>query len=1119
MPLHHNGSEPLSKKTRYDKGSSSSSSNSRQYSAPTEDELLEEEENLALENNQLANEEYEALCNDTLVTSSVKENYLQRWKRPSFVPFQADEKSLLIQWLDIDQTQGQPLPYHPSGDSNKEVPGARQGTVPVIQFYGVTDPGQSILVHVHGFTPYLYAQCTERFLDHTSAIRQALNIQLKNRIKGPERNTTNDVVLGIQVIKDRSSILGYRKEGQKSYFLKIFVGMPGYVPTCRTILDNGFDIPNVGLFSSSLTYESNVPFPLRFLIDKDISGSNWIELPTGTYKIRSEKEKVSYCQLEVDIVHEDIISHPAEGDYSKIGKIRILSFDIECKGRKGHFPEAEHDPVIQIANMITVQGDTEPTVKNVFTLGGCLPIVGSQVINSDTEEEMLTKWSQFIRDTDPDIITGYNIANFDIPYLMNRAKALQNRHPTLKRFGELGRLKKVLCTMKDTTFQSSAYGKRENVETTIHGRVIFDMLPYMYRNHKLSSYSLNSVSAHFLNQQKEDVHHSVISDLQNGTDEDRRRLAVYCLKDAYLPWKLMDVLFVLINYIEMARVTGVSLSYLLLRGQQIKVFSMLLRKCGKSNLLIPNLPKRGSTDGVAYEGATVIEPKKAYYDVPIATLDFASLYPSIMQAYNLCYSTLLTKTEAQTMDKDAYQQTPTGEFFVKTTTKKGILPLILDELLAARKRAKRDMKLAKDPMVKAVQNGRQLALKISANSVYGFTGATVGQLPCLAIASSVTGYGRNLLHETKAYVESNFTIDKGYPANAEVVYGDTDSVMVKFGYKTVKDCMPIAEQAADAVTEIFPRPIKLEFEKVYFPFLLMNKKRYAGLYWTNPDKYDKMDTKGLETVRRDNCLLVRRVVETCLRKILIDRNIEDAISYCKNIISDLLQNKMDISLLVITKALGRSADDTAYAGKQAHVELAMRMKKRDAGSAPQVGDRVAYVIIQKEKGAPAFEKSEDPVYVLENNLPIDTEYYLTNQLSGPLTRLFEPIISNPQSLLTGSHTLNISRPTPTAQKGGIMMFAVKKTKCLNCKAAISEKEKTLCKHCRPYEAEFYQSKVEELQENEKVFGKLWTCCQRCQGSLHQDILCSNRDCPIFYKRKKVQKDLKEVQDLVDKFSF
>ena len=147
-----------------------------------------------------------------------------------------------------------------------------------------------------------------------------------------------------------------------------------------------------------------------------------------------------------------------------------------------------------------------------------------------------------------------------------------------------------------------------------------------------------------------------------------------------------------------------------------------------------------------------------------------------------------------------------------------------------------------------MQNGRQLALKISANSVYGFTGAAVGQLPCIPIASSVTSYGRDLLYQTKEFVEKHYTVANGHPADADVVYGDTDSVMVKFGVQTVEEAMPLAEKAADEVTKIFPPPIKLEFEKVYCPYLLMNKKRYAGLLWTRSDKYDKMDTKGLETV-------------------------------------------------------------------------------------------------------------------------------------------------------------------------------------------------------------------------------------------------------------------------------
>ena len=676
--------------------------------------------------------------------------------------------------------------------------------------------------------------------------------------------------------------------------------------------------------------------------------------------------------------------------------------------------------------------------------------------------------------------------------------------------------------MKDTTFQSSAYGKRENIETNIQGRVIFDILPYMFRNHKMTSYSLNSVSAEFLGQQKEDVHHSIISDLQMGSDADRHRLAVYCLKDAQLPQQLMNKLAILVNYIEMARVTGVPISFLLTRGQQIKVFSMILRKTRKINLLLPNIAKHGAgAEEEGYEGAFVIDPKRAYYQTPIATLDFASLYPSIMQGYNLCYSTLLNPEDMQKLSKDSYLVSPSGHCFVKSEVKKGILPQILDEILAARKRAKKDMAAATDPMEKAVQNGRQLALKVSANSVYGFTGATVGQLPCVPIAASVTAYGRNLLLDTKNFVESTYTIANGYPYNAEVVYGDTDSVMVKFGYSTVEETMPLAQQAAAEVSNIFPHPIQLEFEKIYYPYLLMNKKRYAGLLWTKPEKYDKLDAKGLETVRRDNCLLVRRVVETCLKKILIERDVQGAIDFTKKTISDLLQNKLDISMLVITKSLGKSADDAGYSAKQAHVELAMRMKKRDPGTAPQVGDRVAYVIIQSAKGAPAYEKSEDPVYVLENGIPIDTEYYLTNQLSNPITRIFEPIIPNPSSLLSGDHTRIVCKPIPTAKAGGIMQFAVKKFKCMSCKTTSDKMDANspLCPSCRDKEVEIYTRTLHDVNTHQQLYSQLWTECQHCQGSFHQEVICSNRDCPIFYKRKKVQIDLQNLQESLNRFTW
>ena len=261
-----------------------------------------------------------------------------------------------------------------------------------------------------------------------------------------------------------------------------------------------------------------------------------------------------------------------------------------------------------------------------------------------------------------------------------------------------------------------------------------------------------------------------------------------------------------------------------------------------------------------------------------------------MMAHNLCYSTLVRRSDLAKLNPDEYGKSPTGDCFVKASTHKGILPQILEELLSARKKAKADMKAEKakgkdfDPLTYAVYDGRQLALKISANSVYGFTGAQVclevpliasliaskclllpvslphclslplslplsspliashrdaqvGQLPCLEISSTVTAYGRQMIDDTKAQVESHFNRANGYEHDAIVVYGDTDSVMIKFGTPDLGTSMKLAQEAADRVTKTFLNPIKLEFEKCYYPYLLMNKKRYAGLLWTNVEKY------------------------------------------------------------------------------------------------------------------------------------------------------------------------------------------------------------------------------------------------------------------------------------------
>ncbi|KAL8791764.1 MAG: hypothetical protein Q9195_005640 [Heterodermia aff. obscurata] len=1013
----------------------------------------------------------------------------QQWGRPGLDDFDENRDSLCFQQIEIEE-------------------GTLPGGKSTLKLFGVTETGHSVLLHVTDFLHYLYIAAPVSFTPQDcNDFRTYLDAQLG--LGQPAIHTVQMVL--------RENLMKFQGN-QKSPYLKITVTDPKHITRLRSMLESGerglgYKGLWRGIDSGILTFDS-IQYVLRFMIDTGVTGMSWVEAPQSKYHMIPHRERLSNCQIEAQIHYRDLIAHSNDGEWAKMAPLRILSFDIECAGRKGIFPEANQDPVIQIANVVTRYGEAKPFVRNVFSLDTCRLIVNTQILEFDAEDKMLMAWRDFLEKVDPDVIIGYNIANFDFPYLLDRAKYLK-----CPRFPYWTRLQNVQSYAKETNFSSKQMGNRDSKATNTNGRLQLDLLQLIQRDHQLRSYTLNAVCAHFLGEQKEDVHHTMITELFNGTPESRGRLAVYCLKDAYLPQRLMDKLMCLVNYTEMARVTGVPFNYLLARGQQVKFISQLFRKALEQHLVIPNLRTDASDE--QYEGATVIEPTRGYYDVPIATLDFASLYPSIIQAHNLCYTTLLDRkmVERQGLKKDDdYIVTPNGDLFCTAKLRKGLLTQILEELLGARKRAKKELAIETDTFKKAVLNGRQLALKISANSVYGITGATVGKLPCLEIASSTTSYGRQMIEKTKEEVEARYNIANGYSHDAQVIYGDTDSVMVKFGPPELEKAMDLGQDAANYVSSKFIKPIKLEFEKVYYPYLLINKKRYAGLYWTSPEKYDKMDSKGIETVRRDNCRLVQNVIETSLRKVLIDRDVQGAQNYVKETISDLLQNKIDMSKLVITKALSK-AD---YTSKQAHVELAERMKKRDAGSAPTLGDRVAYVIVKGASGAKNFERSEDPIFVLENNIPIDTRYYLENQLAKPLGRIFDPILGEKKAgqLLTGEHTRSISVAAPTL--GGLMKFAKKTQTCMGCKKPLIGKDEmagAVCENCRPRIGELYTKTLTKVSDLEVRFGRLWTQCQRCQGSIHCEVICSSKDCPIFYMRMKAKKDVEDAGKELTRFDF
>ncbi len=532
----------------------------------------------------------------------------KQWRRPPLPDLDPTVDKILFQQLEADQE----IATIPKEFARGHY--ATEGKMPVVRFYGQTDGGNSILLRAYGFSPYFYIKLPDDFRDvEALPIKHSLIRQLKKEEKKKEKT---NYVLSVTIVT-RKSILFYAF-GRSYKFLRIVCALPNHVNQSRKICENGLLIPRHGIYKFD-TFEGNTNYTMRFMIDRSIVGISYLTIPPNTWRARPWNTRdnqgadicldiTSHVQLEVDVWFADIVAHEPEGEYLGVVPFRMLSFDIECSGRVGIFPEPAVDPVIQIANHVVLQGTNEVICNNIFTLNTCNPISGAQVFSYETERDLLLGWRNFVIAIDPDLITGYNVANFDWPFLFDRASALG-----LKQFSFMGRLKTVQTKVTSKIFSSKQTGSRESKEVNIDGRLLFDCMQVVVRDYKLASYSLNSVAAKFIGDQKEDVHHSQITPLQNGNADTRRILAVYCLKDAALPQQILRKIMSIINGVEMARVTGVPFSYLLTRGQQVKVMSQIHRKVLPMGLVIPSARK--TADGEKFEGATVIKPKKGYYQV------------------------------------------------------------------------------------------------------------------------------------------------------------------------------------------------------------------------------------------------------------------------------------------------------------------------------------------------------------------------------------------------------------------------------------------------------------------------------------------------------------------------
>lgn len=546
---------------------------------------------------------------------------------------------------------------------------------------------------------------------------------------------------------------------------------------------------------------------------------------------------------------------------------------------------------------------------------------------------------------------------------------------------------------RESNYQSAAHGSlklKTFTEDSTQWATICAWLTLKKSLYKLKSYSLKACMQHFLPQderQKVDMPYETmfkILELPPAAPERSTHMgevAVYCARDAQAPLALLEYLTTVLELRLFGQLTRCTLQLQAFCGQQKKIVSKLKERLHLRQFYINEYDKPPAEG--KYAGATVIEPTPGYHEQPVACLDFMSLYPSIMIEQNICFSTIIREPKHARPLKGKINtiRTDLGDFSY-CQTYKGILPELEDELLSERRAVKKMMKSATG-LRKAILDKRQLSLKVLCNSVYGFCGVKSGILPLRQLAASVTARGREMIFQTQRECEK-----LGY----EVVYGDTDSVMIK-----IPGTVPNAWQAALKLEHHFGekvflnKAIVLEAEKVYWPYLILEtKKRYVGRSFEDPNSMKfKLDTKGIEMKRTDCTPLLKglqkRVIDSIMPP-LADAaiSVESSQQALLEVIRSFCQDLVDDRFPVDDYVMSNTAKTGYKSSLPAHMVVFNRRNRRvDRGMQQAAkyaaGDRPEYVVVYTgNKKQKVTDHVEDPMWIAQHpdlNIRVDRLHY------------------------------------------------------------------------------------------------------------------------------------------------
>ena len=827
----------------------------------------------------------------------------------------------------------------------------------------------------------------------------------------------------------------------------------------------------------------------------------------------------------------------------------IMSLEVHVNTRGNLVPNPEQDPIecvfwcIQSDDEdLAVNGINEGTHVGVLALsesGGLAKKISKQyaveVDEESTELDLINRMVDIVRHHDPDILTGYEVHGGSWGYMIERARHKYD-YNLCDEFSRMlsqshGRFGK----------ENDRWGFNHTSTIRVTGRHMINIWRAMRGELNLLQYTMENVVFHLLHRR---IPHFPYQDLTRWYKSDRpanlAKILEYYISRVQLDLEILERNELVPRTSEQARLLGVDFFSVFSRGSQFKVESLMFRIAKPENFLLPSPSRKQVGQQNALECLPlVMEPQSNFYTSPLLVLDFQSLYPSVMIAYNYCYSTFLGRVvtwrgqnkmgftdyqrEQRLLEllKDQINIAPNGIMYVKPEIRKSLLAKMLGEILETRVMVKSGMKVDRDDKtLQRLLNNRQLALKLIANVTYGYTSASFsGRMPCSEIADSIVQTGRETLEKAIALIHSV----KRW--GAEVVYGDTDSLFVYLKGRTKDEAFDIGAEIAKTITDMNPRPVKLKFEKVYFPCVLLAKKRYVGFKYeskaqTEPD----FDAKGIETVRRDGTPAEQKIEEKALKLLFRTADLSQVKSYFQQQCTKIMKGKVSIQDFCFAKEvkLGTYSDKGL---PPPGALISTRRMLEDPRAEPQYGERVPYVVISGAPGARLIDRCVAPDVLLHNeHNELDAEYYITKNLIPPLERIFNLVGANVRqwydempkfqrirrveaSLLASSKDLTISKKT--------LESYMKSSSCVVCRRTLEEAT-AICSDCM---AQVHTSILvlrSRLNRAESKALNLERVCRSCTSlPRSENIKCDSKDCAVFYTRARHMASLRSTKQITE----